>query len=104
MEAEHITAIWSRKFKDLLSRMISLIQKQQNNKNIHKYIQKINILDITIINLLLINVFLLDRKEIKEDVKRMEYFLTICGVLNEYLSDEILPNAVELLGIYGRVC
>lgn len=50
------------------------------------------------------NVFLLDRKEIKEDVKRMEYFLTICGVLNEYLSDEILPNAVELLGIYGRVC
>lgn len=104
MEAEHITAIWSRKFKDLLSRMISLIQKQQNNKNIHKYIQKINILDITIINLLLMNVFLLDRKEIKEDVKRMEYFLTICGVLNEYLSDEILPNAVELLGIYGRVC
>lgn len=55
MEAEHITAIWSRKFKDLLSRMISLIQKQQNNKNIHKYIQKINILDITIINKLIID-------------------------------------------------
>ncbi|XP_057370124.1 histone-lysine N-methyltransferase SMYD3-like [Daphnia carinata] len=64
MESEHITTVWSRKFKDLLSH----------------------------------------RKEIKEDVKRMEYFLTICGVLNEYLSDEILPNAVELLGIYGRMC
>lgn len=30
--------------------------------------------------------------------------MTICGVLNEYLSNEILPNSVELLGIYGRVC
>ncbi|XP_046437813.1 histone-lysine N-methyltransferase SMYD3-like [Daphnia pulex] len=64
MEAEHVTPIWSRKFKDLLSH----------------------------------------RKEIKEDTKRMEYFMTICGVLNEYLSNEIFPNSVELLGIYGRMC
>lgn len=39
----------------------------------------------------------------KEDKKRMEHFLTICEVLKEYLSDTILPNPVELLGIYGRV-
>jgi len=34
----------------------------------------------------------------------MEHFLTICEVLKEYLSDTILPNPVELLGIYGRMC
>lgn len=33
----------------------------------------------------------------------MEQFETICQVLNEYLSDVILPNTAELLGIYGRV-
>lgn len=43
-------------------------------------------------------------KELKEDKKRMEHFLTICEVLKEYLSDTILPNPVELLGIYGRMC
>ena len=30
--------------------------------------------------------------------------MTICAVLNEYLSDVILPNTAELLGLYGRVC
>lgn len=34
----------------------------------------------------------------------MEHFVTICGVLNQYLSDSVLPNTAELLGIYGRVC
>lgn len=33
----------------------------------------------------------------------MEHFTTICEVLKDYLSDTILPNPVELMGIYGRV-
>lgn len=44
-----------------------------------------------------------DYKDVKEDKKRMEHFTTICAVLEEYLSDTILPNPAELLSIYGRV-
>ena len=52
---------------------------------------------------LIINIVILDYKELKLDRKRMEHFETICEVLKDYLSDTILPNPVELLGIYGRV-
>lgn len=34
----------------------------------------------------------------------MEQFVCLCGVLFEYLRDTPLPNAAELIGIYGRIC
>lgn len=52
---------------------------------------------------ILCGVVTLDYKDVKLDKKRMEHFMTICEVLKEYLSEVILPNSAELLGIYGRV-
>ncbi|KAF2894223.1 hypothetical protein ILUMI_11948 [Ignelater luminosus] len=40
---------------------------------------------------------------LKEDSRRMEHFVSLCGVLNEFL-DGFIPNTVELIGIYGRMC
>lgn len=33
----------------------------------------------------------------------MEHFETLTHVLRDILGDVLLPNPVELLGIYGRV-
>ncbi|KAF5279535.1 hypothetical protein FQR65_LT03357 [Abscondita terminalis] len=41
---------------------------------------------------------------IKEDPVRMEHFTSLYGVLGEFLGNEFIPNPVELLGIYGRMC
>ncbi|KAJ8680868.1 hypothetical protein QAD02_016655 [Eretmocerus hayati] len=42
--------------------------------------------------------------DIKNDPKRMEHFTCLHEVLKEYMGEEALPNAAELLGIYGRIC
>jgi xanthosine utilization system XapX-like protein len=34
----------------------------------------------------------------------MEHFEALVGVLSAYLGESILPNMVELMGIFGRVC
>lgn len=39
----------------------------------------------------------------KEDPQRLEHFSTLYEVLKEYMGEAYLPNAIELLGIYGRV-
>ncbi|KAK4881149.1 hypothetical protein RN001_004468 [Aquatica leii] len=41
---------------------------------------------------------------IKDDPIRMEHFMSLCGVLSELLGNEFMPNTVELMGIYGRMC
>jgi len=45
----------------------------------------------------------LDYPNLKDDTHRLEHFSTLCEVLKEYMGEANLPNAVELLGIYGRV-
>ncbi|XP_046817010.1 histone-lysine N-methyltransferase SMYD3 isoform X1 [Vespa crabro] len=42
--------------------------------------------------------------DIKKDVKRMEHFTSLCGVLFEFLGNIPIPNSAELMGIYGRIC
>ncbi|XP_076232272.1 SET and MYND domain containing, class 3 isoform X3 [Calliopsis andreniformis] len=42
--------------------------------------------------------------DIKKDEKRLEHFTCLCGVLIEFLGDLPMPNSVELMGIYGRIC
>ncbi|OAD56993.1 SET and MYND domain-containing protein 3, partial [Eufriesea mexicana] len=42
--------------------------------------------------------------DIKNDMKRAEHFLWVCHVLYEFLEDIPMPNCVELMGIYGRIC
>ncbi|XP_058803474.1 histone-lysine N-methyltransferase SMYD3 isoform X2 [Phymastichus coffea] len=42
--------------------------------------------------------------DIKNDPKRMEHFVSICQVLQEYMCDTTLPNSAELLAIFGRIC
>lgn len=42
--------------------------------------------------------------DLKMDVKRMEHFTSLCGVLCEYLGNTMIPNTAELMGIYGRMC
>ncbi|CAI6365129.1 unnamed protein product [Macrosiphum euphorbiae] len=42
--------------------------------------------------------------DLKEDAHRLEHFSTLYEVLKEYMGEVNLPNAVELLGIYGRMC
>ncbi|XP_015512284.1 histone-lysine N-methyltransferase SMYD3 isoform X1 [Neodiprion lecontei] len=42
--------------------------------------------------------------DLKQDVKRMEHFTSLCGVLFEVLGETLLPNSAELMGIYGRLC
>ncbi|KAF5299334.1 hypothetical protein FQA39_LY02507 [Lamprigera yunnana] len=41
---------------------------------------------------------------VKEDPVRMEHFTSLCGVLSEFLGNEFMPNPIELMGIYGRMC
>jgi len=48
-------------------------------------------------------VYYIDYPDLKEDAHRLEHFSTLCEVLKEYMGEVNLPNAVELLGIYGRV-
>ncbi|XP_014487503.1 PREDICTED: histone-lysine N-methyltransferase ASHR1 isoform X2 [Dinoponera quadriceps] len=42
--------------------------------------------------------------DIKKDIKRMEHFTSLCGVLLEFLGETLIPNTAELMGIYGRIC
>ncbi|EZA50042.1 histone-lysine N-methyltransferase SMYD3 isoform X2 [Ooceraea biroi] len=42
--------------------------------------------------------------DIKNDAKRLEHFTMLYGVLLEFLSDTLMPNVAELMGIYGRIC
>ncbi|GJQ73890.1 putative MYND finger protein [Trypoxylus dichotomus] len=42
--------------------------------------------------------------DLKTDERRLEHFTALCSVLKEFLSDAIMPNSVELLGMYGRMC
>ncbi|XP_075988833.1 SET and MYND domain containing, class 3 [Anticarsia gemmatalis] len=41
--------------------------------------------------------------DLKADMKRMDHFTSLCGVLFEFLRDISLPNTVELMGLYGRM-
>jgi len=47
--------------------------------------------------------FFLDYPNLKDDSNRLEHFTTLCEVLKQYMGETYLPNAVDLLGIYGRV-
>ncbi|XP_050441460.1 histone-lysine N-methyltransferase SMYD3 [Adelges cooleyi] len=42
--------------------------------------------------------------DLKKDEKRLEHFTSLFEVLKEYMGESNLPNTVELLGIYGRMC
>ncbi|KAL7303539.1 hypothetical protein TKK_0003702 [Trichogramma kaykai] len=42
--------------------------------------------------------------DVKKDPKRVDHFLTLCQVLEDYLEGVELPNPAELMGIYGRIC
>ncbi|XP_075227931.1 SET and MYND domain containing, class 3 isoform X1 [Lycorma delicatula] len=42
--------------------------------------------------------------DIKKDEKRMDHFTSIYGVLSDLFGTDNIPNAAELMGIYGRVC
>lgn len=50
------------------------------------------------------NINFLDYTDLKQDKKRMDHFTSLCVVLFEFLQDISLPNTVELMGMYGRVC
>ncbi|XP_053602088.1 histone-lysine N-methyltransferase SMYD3 [Plodia interpunctella] len=41
--------------------------------------------------------------DLKTDQKRMEHFASLCRVLHEFLKDISLPNAVEMMGLFGRM-
>uniref|UniRef100_A0A1B6DNR1 MYND-type domain-containing protein n=1 Tax=Clastoptera arizonana TaxID=38151 RepID=A0A1B6DNR1_9HEMI len=41
--------------------------------------------------------------EIKEDSKRIEHFISLNAVLQEFLGDVMIPNNVELMGMYGKL-
>lgn len=34
----------------------------------------------------------------------MEHFVSLCGVLFQYLGKSVLPSPNELLSIYGKIC
>lgn len=43
-------------------------------------------------------------KDITEDEKRYEHFLSLVVVLHKYIGDENLPTETDLLSIFGRIC
>lgn len=53
-------------------------------------------------NFITINKFV-DYSSLKDDKKRIEHFVSLYGVLCEYMGANMIPNSAELLGIYGRV-
>ncbi|XP_050519969.1 histone-lysine N-methyltransferase SMYD3 isoform X2 [Daktulosphaira vitifoliae] len=42
--------------------------------------------------------------ELKKDKQRLDHFNSLFEVLKNYMGESGLPNTVELLGIYGRMC
>ncbi|KAL3280384.1 hypothetical protein HHI36_017871 [Cryptolaemus montrouzieri] len=42
--------------------------------------------------------------DLKSDPKRMEHFETLCVVLNEFMNEDVFPNSVDLMGMFGRMC
>ncbi|XP_020291945.1 histone-lysine N-methyltransferase SMYD3 isoform X2 [Pseudomyrmex gracilis] len=42
--------------------------------------------------------------DIKKDPKKLEHFTMLYGVLVQFLGESLMPNAAELMGIYGRIC
>ncbi|XP_044761143.1 histone-lysine N-methyltransferase SMYD3 [Coccinella septempunctata] len=42
--------------------------------------------------------------DMKNDAKRMEHFQSLLVVLEEFMKEEILPNPVDLMGMFGRMC
>ncbi|KAG7303908.1 hypothetical protein JYU34_010821 [Plutella xylostella] len=42
-------------------------------------------------------------QDLKADSRRMEHFTSLCAVLTDFLKDISMPNAVEMMGIYGRM-
>lgn len=46
-----------------------------------------------------------DYTDLKNDQKRIEHFVSLCQVLEDFMGDTIkLPNSAEILGLYGRIC
>lgn len=45
----------------------------------------------------------LDYPDLQKDKTRMEHFVSLYGVLLQFLDDVFIPNEAELLGIYGKV-
>ncbi|XP_014214307.1 histone-lysine N-methyltransferase SMYD3 [Copidosoma floridanum] len=41
---------------------------------------------------------------LKNDQKRMEHFVSLCQILEEFMGSSQLPNSAEILGLYGRIC
>ncbi|XP_050296379.1 histone-lysine N-methyltransferase SMYD3 [Anthonomus grandis grandis] len=42
--------------------------------------------------------------ELKDDKRRMEHMESLYEVLTEFFQGELLPNIVEFMGLYGRMC
>ncbi|KAK9882851.1 hypothetical protein WA026_023547 [Henosepilachna vigintioctopunctata] len=42
--------------------------------------------------------------DLKNDTKRMEHFESLCGVLYEFMNGDILPNTVDLMEMFGKMC
>ncbi|KAG8238712.1 hypothetical protein J437_LFUL015270 [Ladona fulva] len=46
-----------------------------------------------------------DYSDVKQDPKRLEHFESLQHILTEFFEvEDILPNPVEMMGIYGRLC
>lgn len=84
LERGYYTDTHYRKFKDLMSRRIRF----SNNYFLFHFNDN----------------FCLDYNDIKNDKIRMEHFESLSHVLRDLLGNTYMPNEVELLGIYGRVC
>ncbi|XP_036143556.1 histone-lysine N-methyltransferase SMYD3 [Monomorium pharaonis] len=42
--------------------------------------------------------------DIKIDMKRQRDFICLSGMLFQFLDEALMPNFVDLMGIYGRIC
>lgn len=51
-----------------------------------------------------LNKLFLDYNNVKLDKTRLEHFLSLFRILQEYFSNEYLPNHADMLSMYGKVC
>lgn len=48
--------------------------------------------------------FVSDYTDLKNDPKRIDHFVSLCQVLEDFLGSTQLPNSAEILRLYGRMC
>ncbi|XP_045460738.1 histone-lysine N-methyltransferase SMYD3 [Harmonia axyridis] len=96
-ECQNLKKIAPRQVPDAARMLARMVQKlNKDGKTIRSY--------YTDINFRMYKDLMSHYPDMRNDTKRLEHFECLQVVLKEFMSEEVLPNPVDLMGIFGRMC